>query len=107
MPPFFKYKGDGMKIGESFKVEDGKLIHFEAFDPNQGLADAQYMRHKREATGKLFSFMGEEISEPQYAYPPWLEQQWSLRWGVRMDDPAFDDVIQIELNSGDYERFRI
>ena len=97
-----------MKIGESFKVEDGRLIHKEAFDPNKALADATYMRHKREATGgKLFSFMGTEICEPQYAYPPWLEQVWSNRWKVRMDDPAFDDVVQIELNSGEYEKFRI
>jgi hypothetical protein len=97
-----------MKIGESFKVEDGKLVHFEAFDPNKALADATYMRHKREATGgKLLNFVNGEVCEPQYAYPPWLEQQWSLKWGVRQDDPAFEDVVQIELSSGSYEKFRI
>ena len=97
-----------MKIGESFKVEDGKLVHFESFDPNQGLADATYLRHKKEANGgKLFSFMGAEICEPQYAYPPWVEQTWALKWGVRQDDPAFEDVVQIELSSGSWERFRI
>ena len=97
-----------MKIGERFKVEDGKLIHFEAFDPNKALADATYMRHKREATGgKLLSFVNDEICEPQYAYPPWLEQMWSNKWGVKQSDPAFEDVIQIELSSGSWEKFRI
>ena len=66
------------------------------------------MRHKREATGgKLLNFVNDEICEPQYAYPPWGEQMWSNKWGVRQDDPAFDDVVQIELNSGEYEKFRI
>jgi len=97
-----------MKLGERFKVEDGKLIHFEAWDADKALSDATYMRHKREATGgKLLNFVNAEIMEPQYAYPPWLEQMWSNKWGVRQDDPAFDDVVQIELNSGEYEKFRI
>ena len=96
-----------MKIGESFKIEDGRLVHIEKHDPNPFLGQATYLRHKKEATGKIFNFVNDEICEPQYAYPPFLEQVWSQRWGVRMDDPAFDDVIQIELSSGDYERFRI
>ena len=96
-----------MKIGESFKIEDGRLVHIEKHDPNPYLGQATYLRHKKEATGKIFNFVNDEICEPQYAYPPFLEQVWSQRWGVRMDDPAFDDVIQIELSSGDYERFRI
>ena len=96
-----------MKIGESFKVEDGKLIHFERHDPNPALAQANYLRHKKEATGKIIDFVGAEICEPQYAYPPFIEQMWSNKWGVRQDDPAFEDVIQIELNSGEYEKFRI
>ena len=96
-----------MKVGESFKIEDGRLVHIEKHDPNPYLGQATYLRHKKEATGKLFNFVNDEICEPQYAYPPFLEQVWSQRWGVRQDDPAFDDVIQIELNSGAYERFRI
>ena len=96
-----------MKVGESFKIEDGRLVHIEKHDPNPYLGQATYLRHKKEATGKLFNFVNDEICEPQYAYPPFLEQVWSQRWGVRQDDPAFDDVIQIELSSGDYERFRI
>ena len=107
MPPFFKYKGDGMKIGESFEVQDGRLLHIEKHDPNPYLDQATYLRHKREATGKIFNFMGEKIAEPQYAYPPFLEQVWSNKWGVRQDDEAFDSIVQIELNSGDYEKFRI
>ena len=58
-----------MKIGESFKIEDGKLVHIEKHDPNPYLGQATYLRHKREATGKLFNFVNDEICEPQYAYP--------------------------------------
>ena len=96
-----------MKVGESFKIEDGRLVHIEKHDPNPYLGQATYLRHKKEATGKIFNFVNDEICEPQYAYPPFLEQVWSNKWKVRMDDEAFDDVIQIELNSGQYERFRI
>jgi hypothetical protein len=42
-----------MKIGESFEVQDGKLLHIEKHDPNPYLDQATYLRHKREATGKF------------------------------------------------------
>lgn len=97
-----------MKVGERFKIEDGRLVHLEAFDPNDGLRQAEYMRHAKEAKGgQLLSFISEEFGDPQYSYPPWLEQVWSNKWKVRMDDPAFEDVIQIELSSGAYEKFKL
>ena len=97
-----------MKIGESLQIVNGNLVHNEAWDPNVGLKQAERDRHAIQAKGgKLLNFVGEDIGEPQYSYPAWLEQLWSQQWGVRMDDPAFDDVIQMELNSGQYEKFRV
>ena len=97
-----------MKIGENIQIVNGNLVHNEVWDPNVGLKQAERDRHAIQASGgKLLNFVSDEVMEPQYSYPAWLEQEWSYRWGVRMDDPAFDDVIQLELNSGSYERFRI
>jgi hypothetical protein len=56
--------------------------------------------------GKLLDFVSDEC-EPQYCYPPWLEQMWAQKWGIRLDDPALEEVVQIELNSGQFEKFRI
>ena len=97
-----------MKLGENIFFQDGKLVHQEAWDPNEGLRTAERMRAVKEHTGgKLLNFTSEEFGEPQYVYPPWLEQLWSQNWGVRIDDPAFEDVVQMELQSGQYEKFRV
>lgn len=97
-----------MKIGEGLKFEDGKILHQEAWDPNVGLDDAQKAREAKEMSGgKLLDFVGGHIGEPQYSYPMWLEQLWSQQWKVSMDDPAFEDIVQMELASGQYERFRL
>ena len=97
-----------MKVGEKIEFINGNLVHHEAWDPNDGLKQAERMRHAKEHKGgKLLNFVGESFGEPQYSYPAWLEQLWSQNWGVRMDDPAFEDVVQMELNSGQYEKFRI
>jgi hypothetical protein len=98
-----------MKIGEDIQFDEhGRLVHIKAYDPNVGLEVAEKMRHAKDAKGgKLLNFVGKEFGEPQYSYPMWLEEVWSQRWGVRLDDPAFEEVIQIELNSGEYEKFRI
>lgn len=96
------------KLGEDIKIEDGKLHHVEYFSKDAALNAADHMRKVKEHTGgKLLNFVGESFGEPQYSYPPWLEQLWSQQWGVRMDDPAFEEIVQLELNSGQYERFRI
>ena len=98
-----------MKIGEDIQFDDqGRLVHIQKWDPNVGLQVADHMRKVKEFKGgKLLDFTSKEFGEPQYSYPMWLEEVWSQRWGVRLDDPAFEDVVQIELNSGEYEKFRI
>ena len=96
-----------MKISGELKIQDGKLLHIEKFSDNAAYSAAEQARAiKKHKGGKLLDFVSEE-STPQYSYPPWLEQLWSQNWGVRMDDPAFEDVVQLELQSGNYERFRI
>ena len=48
--------------------------------------EAEYLRHMKEAKGgKLLDFAHGEVVEPKYCYPPWLEQQWSQKWGVRQE----------------------
>ena len=96
-----------MKVSEEIKFQDGKLLHIEKFSDSAAFSAAEQARAAKELKGgKLLDFVSGE-SEPQYSYPMWLEQMWSNRWKVRMDDPAFDDVVQMELNSGQYEKFRI
>ena len=96
-----------MKVSEEVKIQDGKLLHIEKFSDNAAFSAAEQARAVKEHTGgKLLDFVSGE-STPQYSYPMWLEQKWSQVWGVRMDDPAFEDVVQMELNSGEYEHFRI
>lgn len=97
-----------MKISEEFHFkDDGTLLHVEKFSHSAAFSAAEQARAVKEHTGgKLLDFVSKE-STPQYSYPLWLEQKWSQAWGVRMDDPAFDDVVQMELNSGKYEHFRI
>jgi hypothetical protein len=97
-----------MKLGEKLVIEDGKMHHVEAWDPNEGLRTAEMMRDVKDTCGgRLLNFTSKEFGEPQYVYPPWLEQLWSQNWGVRLDDPAFEDVVQMELASGKYESFRV
>jgi len=96
-----------VKVSGELKIQDGKLLHIEKFSDNAAYSAAEQARAiKRHKGGKLLDFVSGE-STPQYSYPPWLEQMWAQRWGLRMDDPALEDVIQIELNSGEYEHFRI
>ena len=96
-----------MKVSEEIKFQDGKLLHIEKFSDSAAFSAAEQARAVKEHTGgKLLDFVSGE-STPQYSYPMWLEQKWSQVWGVRMDDPAFEDVVQMELNSGEYEHFRI
>ena len=96
-----------MKVSEEIKFQDGKLLHIEKFSDSAAFSAAEQARAVKEHTGgKLLDFVSGE-STPQYSYPMWLEQQWSQVWGVRQDDPAFEDVVQMELSSGKYEHFRI
>ena len=96
-----------MKVSEEIKFQDGKLLHIEKFSDDAAYSAAEQARAiKKHKGGKLLDFVSGE-STPQYSYPLWLEQKWAQQWGLRMDDPALDDVIQIELNSGKYEQFRI
>ena len=97
-----------MKVSGELKFQDdGSILHVEKFSDSAAYSAAEQARaivdHKG---GKLLDFVSEE-STPQYSYPLWLEQKWAQQWGLRMDDPALDDVIQIELQSGNYEKFRI
>ena len=98
-----------MKISGTLEIQDdGSLLHIEKFSDGHALNQAEYLRAtKAHKGGKLLDFVSDEIGEPQYAYPPWLEQMWAQKWGISLQDPALDHVIQVELNSGDYERFRI
>ena len=97
-----------MKIAGTLEIQDdGSLLHIEKFSDSHAFSEAEHARAAREHKGgKLLDFVSYEC-EPQYCYPPWLEQMWAQKWGVRLDDPAIEDVVQIELNSGEYERFRI
>jgi hypothetical protein len=97
-----------MKISGELKFQDdGTILHVEKFSDSAAFSAAEQARAiKKHKGGKLLDFVSEE-STPQYSYPLWLEQMWSNRWKVRMDDPAFDDIVQLELNSGQYEKFRI
>ena len=96
-----------MKVSEEVKIQDGKLLHIEKFSDSAAFSAAEQARAvKQHKGGKLLDFVSKE-STPQYSYPMWLEQMWSNRWKVRMDDPAFEDIVQLELNSGLYEKFRI
>ena len=96
-----------MKISGELKFQDGKLLHIEKFSDNAAYSAAEQARAiKKHKGGKLLDLVSGE-STPQYSYPLWLEQMWAQRWGLRLDDPALEDVIQIELNSGEYEHFRI
>ena len=96
-----------MKVSGELKIQDGKLLHIEKFSDNAAYSAAEQARAiKKHKGGKLLDFVSGE-STPQYSYPLWLEQQWAQQWGLRMDDPALEDVIQLELNSGQYEKFRI
>ena len=97
-----------MKLGSYFKEEDGRIYHVEQWDAARALKEAEYLRHMKEAKGgKLLDFAHGEVVEPKYCYPPWLEQIWSQRWGVKQDDEAFESIVQLELQSGEYERFRL
>jgi len=97
-----------MKVAGKLEIQsDGSLLHVEKFSDSAAYSAAEQARaiveHKG---GKLLDFVSEE-STPQYSYPLWMEQKWASEWGLRMDDPALEEVIQIELNSGLYEHFRI
>ena len=97
-----------MKLGEKFIFEGGKVQHIEKWDAGQAVRDAEKMRGVKDFTGgKLLNFVGGEVCEPQYSYPIWVEQMWATKWGVKQSDPAFESIIQLELNSGEWERFRI
>lgn len=97
-----------MKLSEEFHFkDDGTLLHVEKFSHSAAFSAAEQARAIKQHTGgKLLDFVSGE-STPQYSYPLWLEQKWSQTWGVRLDDPAFEDVVQLELNSGRWEKFRI
>ena len=97
-----------MKVSGELKFqEDGSILHVEKFSDSAAYSAAEQARAiKAHKGGKLLDFVSEE-STPQYSYPLWLEQKWAQSWGLRMDDPALEDVIQIELQSGNYEKFRI
>ena len=97
-----------MKISGELKFQDdGSILHIEKFSDSAAYSAAEQARAiKKHKGGKLLDFVSEE-STPQYSYPLWLEQKWAQDWGLRMDDPALEDVIQIELNSGQYEHLRI
>jgi len=98
-----------MKISGKLEIQgDGSLLHIEKFSDGHAVNEAEYLRAtKNHKGGKLLDFVSEEIGEPQYAYPPWLEQVWAQKWGITLQDPALDHVVQVELNSGEYEKFRI
>lgn len=97
-----------MKVSGELKFQDdGTILHVEKFSDSAAYSAAEQARAiKAHKGGKLLDFVSEE-STPQYSYPLWLEQKWAQDWGLRMDDPALEDVIQIELNSGQYEYLRI
>ena len=97
-----------MKVAGKLEIQgDGSLLHVEKFSNEAAYNAADEARAiKEHKGGKLLDFVSEE-STPQYSYPLWLEQQWAQQWGIRLDDPALEDVIQIELQSGRYEKFRI
>jgi hypothetical protein len=97
-----------MKVSGELKFQDdGSILHVEKFSNEAAYSAAEEARAiKKHKGGKLLDFVSEE-STPTYSYPLWLEQKWAQQWGLRLDDPALDDVIQIELQSGNYEHFRI
>ena len=97
-----------MKLAGDIKFnDDGSILHVEKFSDSAAFSETDHARAAREHKGgKLLDFVSNE-SEPQYCYPPWLEQLWSNKWKVRQDDPAFENVIQLEFQSGEWERFRV
>ncbi len=95
-----------MKIRDEWKFEGSSIVRVEDWDSRAECDSAGRIRDFHRSGGKLLNFLNSEC-EPQYAYPPHLELEWSRKWGVSMDDPAFDSIIQMELNSGNYEKLRV
>lgn len=88
-----------MKLAEQTKVEDDRLLVKRTFDTNSHL---QAARRMRDANGGIY---GEDRLVARI--PTWLMAEWAKEAGIRMDDPAFRDVVDRKLMGGEFSKFRV
>lgn len=89
-----------MKIGELWYDDGRTLVKKEVHDFNPTLRRNQAMRS---------AGMDRLDSESVVAanVPGKVLHLWAKKWGVKMNDPAFHDVVARELNDSNNAHFRV